>query len=359
MGDARRAAALDLLDRLESLPQLGEVLAVCSDDEYAAEVERRGHRVRPPATSPFHFGRELAGILESKGWDSFGYFGGASAPLAGINVLREVVDTWQRADEPGSVVNNLHSTDWGFLRGRESVLSLADRLPNDNALGWVLSREAGTRVQSLPPSAATVADLDTPADVLLLHGHPGLGPHLDRFGGRIPPALVDRRERIRRLMRTPASTLTLIGRVSLQACLSLERSAQIWVRVFSEERGMVASGRLAAGTTRSLIGELVESWGSRTFLEHLSEFSGGVIWDCRVWLARQGWPSAADRYSADLGWTDRLAPGPLREAAESAASAPSPVLIGGQGVVGGSLLALVESTFPEKHTPGVWKTPGV
>jgi hypothetical protein len=115
---------------------------------------------------------------------------------------------------------------------------------------------------------------------------------------------------------------------------------------------MVASGRLATGKTR-LIGDLVDSWGSRRFLERLSEFSDGVIWDCRVWLARQGWPSAADRYAADLGWTDRLAPGPLREAAESAASAPSSVLIGGQGAVGGSLLALIESTFPEKQTPGV------
>jgi hypothetical protein len=58
----------------------------------------------------------------------------------------------------------------------------------------------------------------------------------------------DRRvARIEALLRTPGSRLILAGRVPSWAWAALERHAQVWTRVFSEERGMQASARMQRG----------------------------------------------------------------------------------------------------------------
>jgi hypothetical protein len=343
MAAARRAATLDLLDRIETLPW-PDVTVVCSDPEVRPELLGRGHRVVEASSTPFHFGRELSRILDELDGELFAYFGGASAPLADAGLLGEALERLAALGASAAVVNNLHSTDWGLFRGTAEVRSLAERLPNDNALGWVLSHEAGWSVEALAPRAATRADVDTPADVLLLREHTSVGANLRRFQEQLPPELVARLNGIKLAMRTPGSTLTLIGRVSAHVSLEMERSTQIWLRVFAEERGMVASGRLAARMVRSLIGDIVEEWGPTEFLRRVAEVSSAVLWDCRVWLARHGWPSPAERYAADLGWTHAVPAGPLRSAVEAAQGCGRPVILGGHGVVGGGLLALIEST---------------
>jgi hypothetical protein len=62
-----------------------------------------------------------------------------------------------------------------------------------------------------------------------------------------------------------------------------------------------------------------------------------------VVLAHAGrWPSAADRYAADLGRVDEIVDPFLRDLAGAAWAAPIPIVLGGHGVVAGDLYGLIE-----------------
>ncbi len=117
---------------------------------------------------------------------------------------------------------------------------------------------------------------------------------------------------------------------------------------------MVASGRLQAGEVRPLLAEAAESWGAEAFIRRLEQMADGVLWDTRVWMAhRGGWPSAADRFAADLGWTDQVADPALRALTAAINRARIPILTGGHGLVSGDVLALLETEFgPQITSPG-------
>jgi hypothetical protein len=124
----------------------------------------------------------------------------------------------------------------------------------------------------------------------------------------------------------------------------LERKTQIWVRLFVEERGMVASGRLEHGEVRSLVAQALEDAGPRAFVQQLQLLSDAVLWDTRVWMAHRGsWPSAADRYAADLGWAREVRDRATRRLTREISRASIPILTGGHGVVSGSAYALLET----------------
>jgi hypothetical protein len=123
--------------------------------------------------------------------------------------------------------------------------------------------------------------------------------------------------------------------------------AQVWVRVYAEERGMRASGRQQRGEVRSLIADLLEETGPAGFVDRLRSMVQAAIWDTRVWMAQRGdWPNAGDRMAADLGWAEDVGDAGLRRLTEAIEGAPIPILTGGHGVVSGSLLAFLETLFP-------------
>src|SRR3972149_4457830 len=98
---------------------------------------------------------------------------------------------------------------------------------------------------------------------------------------------------------------------------------------------MLASGRLTRGVVRSLLGEALDSWGPSEFVSHLAGMSDAALWDTRVWLATRGpWPSAADRFAADLGWAEDVGDPALRALTEAILQAPIPILTGGAGAGG-------------------------
>jgi hypothetical protein len=200
-------------------------------------------------------------------------------------------------------------------------------------------------VLGLPPSAETQADIDTPADVLMLARHPQVGKALRAFLDTLAPSgLLTQVDALRRLLSTPASTLAIIGRSSSAIWREIERRKQVWVRLFVEERGMLASGRAERGEVRSLIGELVDDWGPERFIDRLAGMADGVLWDNRVWMAHRGlWPSAGDRFASDLGWVDEVRDPDLAALTRALRGAAIPILTGGHSLVSGSLMALLES----------------
>ncbi|MEX0788301.1 MAG: hypothetical protein WD906_04960 [Anaerolineales bacterium] len=348
MADGRRAAAIDLVGRLTTVAGLGPIYVLAGRREDQSAIAEAGAEILPADPGPFHFGRVLQVWMDRLGLDSFAYFGGASAPLVQPDLLQTCLERVREAGPAAhAVVNNLHSTDWGFFQGAAAIRALAERLPSDNSLGWVLEREGGVSVTSLPASAETRADLDTPSDLFLVEGHEGLGDHLRAFMAGAPAGARQRVRELEQAVRTPASSLTLIGRTSSHIWAELERRRLIWIRVFAEERGMVASGRLAAGQVQSLLALAMEVWGPRGLLERLSRMSDAVLWDTRVWMATGSWPSEADRFAGDLGWVESVTDPKLRDLVDACQAASIPVICGGHGVVGGSLYAFLERITPD------------
>jgi hypothetical protein len=118
------------------------------------------------------------------------------------------------------------------------------------------------------------------------------------------------------------------------------------VRVFAEERGMRASGRLARREARSLLGFYYQQVGPQRFFDTLAELGKAVFLDSRVLFAHMGiWPPASDRYNSDLRLPERIVDESVREFTQAAMSARVPVVLGGHSLVSGGMYALVEAAW--------------
>jgi hypothetical protein len=178
--------------------------------------------------------------------------------------------------------------------------------------------------------------------------HPDLGPITSDYLEANKVGADDRLAGIIDLLRGSARTLAIIGRSSSDALRVLEKNTQIWVRTFVEERGMVASGRLARGEVRSLLAEVVHKWGIEPLIDFMSSISDGVLWDTRVMMAHnKSWPTDADRFASDLGWIEEISDPKLREFTEHVVNAPIPITTGGHSVVSGGVTVLLDSIRSE------------
>lgn len=342
MAHARYAAALDLIDRLNCVPEVAAIQVLAADPVDRDALRSASVELVEPSGDPFHFGHVLASFGQQQ--RGLAYFGGASAPLLTATVLKQLFQQMQDWQGKRALVNNRHSSDWLLISTAGMLESLAPHLPNDNALGWVLETQAGFYVETTASTAAMRCDIDTPADVCLAGSHPDAGPHLKRFLQQNPVTLLDRLADLRSVLQTPASSVALIGRTSSEAWSALVGATRIWVRVYAEERGMTASGRQERGEARSLLASAMEAMGEDAFMVMLAGMLDGVLWDTRVWMAHHHiWPSDADRFAADLGMIDQIQNRALRQLTAAQSDAGIPMIVGGHGVVGGSLLALVET----------------
>jgi hypothetical protein len=340
----RRAAACDLAERIKANPIAGPCFLLAHEEADRLALLEKGFEEVQSSVNPFHFGDVLAEIITAHHLDRLAYFGGASAPLMGEKDLQQIFEQILSQRAPTAIVNNLYSSDWAVFNHTRAIEDIKSKLPSDNPMGWVMQQEAHFDVRALSPSASSRLDIDTPTDLLLLHGHPGVGRHCRNFLRQANQSLLDGITRLRRVLQTPASTLSIIGRASSAVWKELEERTKIWVRIYVEERGMVASQRLARGEVRSLIADMVNELQPSGFLARLGQMSDAAIWDTRVWMGSRGsWPSTADRFAADLGWANQISDEALRNLTIAIMESPIPVVAGGHGVVAGGLLALLET----------------
>src|SRR5690606_33330804 len=193
-------------------------------------------------------------------------------------------------------------------------------------------------------------DLDTPADIAMLRQHPDCGAYL-RQAAQNPLLDAIPVESVLDILRRTGSHVTLIGRVAPKAWEALNQATQCWIRVFSEERGMVASEREKRGEVQSLIGKLIEAEGFAAFFRHLGEMTEAAIIDSRVLMAHfKRQPSDADRFASDLFMVDAIEDEWLREFTAAAAAAPIPIILGGHSVVAGGLYVMSEILNLRKDT---------
>jgi len=347
ISSAQRAAALDLVLRLNEAELIDPVYVFAADQNFAQPLAEAGAIVQGTPVLDFHFGQQLRLCVEYIASDRLAYFGAASAPLLPLHWIDRIAAALCEVRQPWACVNNFHSTDWAFFN-HSTLLAAADQhIPSDNSLGWVARNLCGFEIAGIPAAAASRADLDTPADLFMVTGHPDLGLHLHRFLDSNLP-VQQKAAGLKSLLSKPAKTLALIGRVSSEASRVLEKATQIWTRVFAEERGMVASGRLSRGEVTSMTGRMLAAWGPHRFVQELESMADGVLWDTRVVMAElYGWPSGLDRFAFDLGRSDLLEQESLTEWCEAVRDSAIPILSGGHSVVSGGLLALLESACPE------------
>lgn len=344
---AVQASALDLIETLSGQGIHPIILAGPELDWLpgAAPV------IRDADDGPFHFGRRLAGLIEKYDLSPVIYFGAGSAPLMDqemISLMHGML--YQSQYRHGSqlpthiaLTNNLHSSDWIGVTDTPDALPIIRQAERDNSLAWMLQENWDFDVRVLSGvRPATSMDLDTPSDLAIVRQHPGCLPHLaavlrDPLLERVPL------ERISDIIARDGSRLAIIGRVSPLAWQALSKATQCWIRVFSEERGMVASERLARGEVRSLMGRFLEILGPQAFFAELAQVADAAIIDTRVLMAASGhFPGDADRFASDLFLLDEIHDDWLRTFTAAAADAPLPVLLGGHGVVAGGLYALAD-----------------
>jgi hypothetical protein len=343
MRSIRQACARDMLQRVRASGQFDPIIVAGDDPDWLATLNDLNVTIDlDQSDEAFHFGRRLAELIERNHFERLLYMGAAAAPLMTIDQLTEIAEAI-RSQERVIISNNIYSSDWAAISPASIVGSWIDRLDADNALGWVLSHDAGLKPIAWPASPATRLDIDVPIDAQIAVLHPDCGPSL-RAAVKALDWNNDRLFRAREIMRVPATRVILAGRVPSWAWAQMEKSTQCWVRVYSEERGMRAAGRQKAGQVRSILNDHLNAVGLKLFIDELSDLADAILWDDRVlWAARGLWPSEIDRYASDLGLVDQITDPFVREFTAAIIDSPIPIVTGGHTLVSGGLWTILET----------------
>jgi hypothetical protein len=347
LAEALREAALDSLEEaLGTGAFAGAILAT--------DAPERLDRVPPgvtvdPDSDSFHLGERLARLIEHHEMESVVYFGAGSVPLLRGSDFAAIA-SGLRAASRVVISNNFYSGDLIAFRPASALLGV-EPPTTDNALPRLLRDRAGLESLPLPRSTAMQFNIDSPTDLAALALHGGAGPRLS--------CLLSSRDldtapyrRCLPLLTDPLAEVLVAGRVGSQVWQYLESETACRIRIFSEERGMVAAQRVSAGGgrrgARSLLAYHLQAVGVTRFFEELATLGDAAFIDTRVLLAHLGLqPSRADRFLSDLGRASEIEDAFLREFTEGAAKAAIPVVLGGHSLVSGSLMALIEVAWRE------------
>lgn len=325
------------------------LIAVTSDSEAQRAFASAGADVVAPRTAPFHFGRELQALVREHALErvcTIGAGAGALFTVRDLATLREELET----SETLVLSNNYYSADLVAFTPA-SALSVIELPATDNPLPRRLHQDAGLSSRQLERSAATLLDVDTPADAAVLRRHPAC-PETLRAIDTWEPELGDRIDALMRLVTTPDRELVVAGRVGAPVWTYLESQTACRVRMLAEERGMQAAGRDVAGDARTALGFLYAEIGAERFFARMAELGDGLLFDTRVLFAHLGWrASPADRFASDLFRAEQIGETALAEFTAAARAAQYPVLLGGHTLVSGVLWTLVEAAwagYPEE-----------
>lgn len=341
----RRAVVKDTLLKTSQIPQINRVIVATSDPELTRDLDNGHNRptVDPdPPQGRFHFGQRLLSLVEKYDLERVFYLGAGSGPLLPTEEIARIAADLSHM-EAGVIANNLYSTDFAAF-APAAALRAAAPIATDNDLAWRLMADCRLRATSLPRSAATMFDVDTPGDLLILSRHPSAGPQTRLALEGLPLGEGSRRlDAAIKVLADPTAEVLVAGRVGAETWGHLEKETACRVRIVAEERGMRASGRQERGEVRSLLGYYLESVGPTAFCAALAQVSRAAFLDTRVLLAHTGRrPSTADRFYSDLGQPERIEDGWLRSFTAAVVNADIPIITGGHSLVSGGLYALTE-----------------
>ncbi len=335
---ARLASALDAVDKA-LLAGCFDPVIVATNWPEAAEAFRDMGVTVDVDREDFHFGRRLLELVDRYRLGKVFYTGAASMPLLTPAFLSRIA---LALEEEGVVVaNNLFSSDWVGFSPAEALRKITPP-SSDNDLAFRLWDEAGLKPLIPPPSTATVYDIDTPSDLIVLKAYPGFEGRLASMLEEMPLDAGPVWE-IVKVLKDENAFILAAGRVPSYAWEKLERETLCRTRVISEERGMRSSGRLSRGEVRSVLGYLVDALGPEDFFRKVAEMAQAAILDTRVLMAHwRIWPPEEERFASDLLLPEEVKDPKLKEFTKAAREAPIPILLGGHSLVCGGIMALVD-----------------
>lgn len=348
LGGALRASALDLLDRaLAGGAYDGAVVVADATAATAFAGQLPGGvilDVDEPG-QPFHFGRRLTQVIRRYALARPVYCG-CGLPLLTGDELTAVALAIRNAGGPVVVANNFFSADLaGFSPG--AIVEQLELPDNDRVLPRVLNIEAGFANQPLPRTFSNQFDLDSTGDLAVLKYAGGAGPRLTAY---LEASSIDieRLRKASRLFTERMAEVLVAGRVGSAVWQYLESETACRIRMYSEERGMLAMGRDTNGEARSLLGFHLQQVGPERFFRELGEMAQAAFLDTRPLFAHLGLSlPRSDRFASDVMQPDLIGNAWLREFTEAAMAAPIPVVLGGNSLVGSGVQLLSEAAWRE------------
>jgi CTP:molybdopterin cytidylyltransferase MocA len=351
---ARRAMTRDLVDKAVASNAFSSII-ISTNDRQLVELLPSAPSgtqivIEPdPGDVAFHFGKCLQALISKHDIERVVYLGGGSAPLLPVATLTEMAERVREADAL-FLANNFYSVDFCAFTPASALLSF-DALPNDNGLGWLLGKEGGLPSCELPRTVNTIFDVDTPIDLAVLSLYPELPQHIEAYLAELS---LDTRhiERAIKVFVSRQVEVLISGRVSSQVIAYLGHETACRARVFSEERGMRSSGRLAQQQVYSLLGMHMQCVGiERFFAEELPLLAQAAFIDDRVlWAHFRMWPSSNDRFNSDLMRPQEIIDPFVRRFTDAAMSCPVPVVLGGHSLVAGGLYVLIDAAWALSET---------
>lgn len=347
INSVRQALLHDNLEKLSRVDRVEKVFLVTNNPALLEMALSTGavtilNRQHPGA---FHFGRELKKLVLEQGLTKVFYLSGAGCPLITRPELEQICG--ELASRRSFLyANNIQSADMVAFTVPENFAS-ADLPVMDNSLAMTLRDRCGLELELMPQTLGLLFDLDTPADVLVLGAGPFAGP---RARAVLDSLALDysRLEQAKAVLSDTYQDVALIGRIGAPIMERLNALLKLRLRVFSEERGMKALGRLESGEVLSLLGYLIEHSGVEQFFNYLAQVARCAFIDSRVLFAhhRYDFPDR-ERFLSDLGLWEQIEHPWLKEFTRAAVQCPIPVLLGGHSLVSGSLWALTCEIAPD------------
>lgn len=339
---ARHATLRDNLDKLLALPQVSRIFLVTNSPKLQELTEHPQVFLQPNTLSPaeFHFGRALVSLIEKYEIKAVLCLGGAAVPLITSDELaaacRKLLEKENRY-----ITNNVQSADIIAWHPAHIVSHFPPPV-TDNALALLLRFSAKFEQVLLPATLGTQFDIDTPADLLILAASPFGGPHLRaallEMNFNTEPV-----KQLKQVLLGNYRDVALIGRIGAPAIARINHNLKVRLRIFSEERGMKALGRLERNEAVSLLGYWLEEIGPERFFAYLAKTVDAALIDTRVLFAHMKTElSDADRFWSDLGRYHEINDPFVRDFTKAAVRCGIPVLLGGHSLVTGCIYALVE-----------------
>ena len=340
--EAKRSAVTATLRRLSNLAEVGTPTVVTDDELLLDRAASEGAETLR-TDSEFHFGKTLAAIADDYPLEQMLYIGGGSAALMGEDDWRCFIALLN--GDAGVVANNPFSADFVLFGPAEAVKRIEPPII-DNDLGFRLAK-AGLPASHPERTIANQFDIDTVVDAAIATYHhncpTAIRELIDRSNLDVPGI-----QAIKAIVIDPEQELLVSGRIGAGVWRILETETACRKRVFSEERGMRASGRQDAGMARSVLGILLEAFGAKGLLTMLGELADGAVIDTRVLMAHMGWqPSSEDRMASDLLEVDSIRHGQLRALTNEIQQSSWPMLLGGHNLISAGLWTLAENAWNE------------
>ena len=345
----RHALLLDNLEKFFASPYTGEVFLLTNYPRLAREAQLLGARVELKESSlpapPFHFGLELQRVVRLLNPRHLFYLGGAGAPLITTAEIDGICQSLL-SREVAIITNNSQSADLVAVTPASLLLEIPPPAM-DNTLAWDLQEHSGVSRRLAPATLGTVFDLDTPADLLVLAATSFTGPRARRALSDLALDLTSLAQ-ARRILTGDYEDVALMGRVGAPIIARINSNLKVRLRIFSEERGMKALGRMRDGKVVSFLGFFLEEVGLEAFFSYLSRVCACAFIDSRVLFShRKLEPSDADRFNSDLGRWQEIQDPFVRDFTRAALDCPIPVILGGHSLILGGLWALVEEIGPQ------------